>query len=213
MGRLDDVLGISNDMEQEEGWYLHVVLLVEGGLVKGTENFIEKSESTLSPDDKSAEVTTRSELKDIQPPHVNQLYTGQVAERLDDTEVLIVHDQGSTTLPVTAVTQFTLTGTQFPRVGDLSDVSVGLESLEESDSLLGLAELLDGGGDDEGDLFDLLDTVSTSEDESGEGRCGQGRDGGKSALLLVHLDVPFAPSLGGGEHATSTAHVTKGSLD
>jgi hypothetical protein len=113
---------------------------------------------------------------------------------------------------MTAVTQFTLAGTQFPGVGNFGDISVGFESLEKCDSLLGLVELLDGGRNNERDLFNLLDTVTTGEDERGEGRCSEGGDGGKTALVLVHLDVPFAPSFGGGKHTTSTAHVTEGGL-
>ena len=31
-------------------------------------------------------------------------------------------------------------------------------------------------------------------------------------LVLVDLDVPLAPDLGRGEHATGAAHVTEGSL-
>lgn len=33
-----------------------------------------------------------------------------------------------------------------------------------------------------------------------------------SLLALVDLDVPLAPDLGRGEHATGTAHVTESSL-
>jgi hypothetical protein len=33
-----------------------------------------------------------------------------------------------------------------------------------------------------------------------------------SLLTLVDLDVPLAPDLGRGEHATGSAHVTEGSL-
>lgn len=33
-----------------------------------------------------------------------------------------------------------------------------------------------------------------------------------SLLALVDLDVPLAPDLGRGEHATGTAHVTEGGL-
>lgn len=33
-----------------------------------------------------------------------------------------------------------------------------------------------------------------------------------SLLALVNLDVPLAPDLGRGEHATGTAHVTEGGL-
>jgi len=40
-----------------------VIFLVERGFLKGSKDFIKKSESVLSPDDESTEMTTRGELK------------------------------------------------------------------------------------------------------------------------------------------------------
>ena len=111
-----------------------------------------------------------------------------------------------------AIPHLALTRAESARVGDLDDISVGAEGLEESDGLLGLGDLLDLGGDDEGDFVNLLDAVAAGEDERGESRGSQSRDDGESALVLVDLDVPLAPGLGGGEHATTSAHVTERGL-
>ena len=189
-----------------------VVLLVDRLLVKSAKDIIEEGKGTLSPDNESAEVSTRGELEQVQSPDVDELDTGEVAEGLDDTVILVIDNEGTTALTVAAVPQLALSSTELARVGDLDDIGVSLESLEESDGLLGLGESLDFGGDDEGDFLDLLDAVATGEDERWEGRSGKGRNNSESALVLVDLDVPLAPGLGRREHATATAHVTKGSL-
>lgn len=154
-------------------------------------------------------MATRSELEEVQSPHVHQLNTRQVAERFHDPVVFVVHDEGPAALSVAAVAELALASAQFARVGDLDDVGVGVERLEERDGLLCLFERLGGSADDEGDFFDLLDAVATSKDERREGRSSESRNDGESALILVDLDVPFAPDLGGGEHASTTAHVTE----
>jgi len=189
-----------------------VVLLVEGLLVEGAEDIVEEGEGTLGPDDEATEVTTRGELEEVQAADVDELNTGKVAESLDDTLVLVVDNKRTTALAVAAVPELALASTELAGVGNLDDIGVGLEGLEEGDGLLGLGEGLDVGGDNEGNLLDLLDAVTTGEDEGGEGRGGKGRDNSEAALVLVNLDVPLAPGLGGSEHASTTAHVTEGSL-
>jgi len=81
------------------------------------QDFIKKSKSTLSPDNEAAKVTTRSELEEVQSPHIDLLNTGQVAECLDNTIVLIIHNKGTTVLMV-------------PTVPHLSFPSMSLQELE-----------------------------------------------------------------------------------
>jgi hypothetical protein len=185
---------------------------VDRGLVEGAEDIVEEGEGTLGPDDESAEMSTGGELEEVEAANVDKLNTGEVAEGLDDTVILVVNNEGTTALTVAAVPELTLAGTELARVGDLDDVSVGLQGLEKSDGLLGLLEGLDIGGDDEWNLLDLLDAVATSEDEGRKSRSGESGDDGETALVLVDLDVPLAPGLGGSEHTTAPAHVTEGSL-
>ena len=54
--------------------------------------------------------------------------------------------------------------------------------------------------------------MTAGEKERWESGGSKGRDNGETALVLVDLDVPLAPGLGRGEHTTTTAHVTEGSL-
>ncbi|KAJ7439682.1 hypothetical protein FB451DRAFT_1569850 [Mycena latifolia] len=76
-------------------------------------------------------------------------------------------DDGSvstTTAPaVSVVAHLSFAGAQLAGVRDLDDVGVGVQRLEERDGLLGFGEGLGGGGNDEKDLFDLLDAVAVGE--------------------------------------------------
>ena len=203
---------ISTEVTTIFAFHVHVVLLVARSLVEGTEDLVKEAESTLGPDDEAAEVTARRELEEVEAANVDELDTGEVAERLDDAVVLVVDDEGTTALAVTAVPQLALARAELARVRDLDDVGVRLEGLEESDRLLGLGEALSRVGDDAGNLLNLLDAMTAGEDEGREGRGGERRDNGEAALVLVHRDVPLAPGLGGREHATATAHVTERGL-
>lgn len=173
---------------------------------------VEGSNGRLGPDDESTNVTTRGELEEVEGLDGAGLDTGNVLESPDDTLVLGVNDEGTPPLPVPPVPHLTLTGPDLPRVGNLGDVGVGSDSLEELDGSLGLLGGLDGRREDEGDLLDLLDPVASGEDKGGESRGSEGRSNGVSSLVLVHLDVPLPPGLGRGEHSTTSAHVTERGL-
>lgn len=173
---------------------------------------VEGGNGRLGPDDESTNVTTRGELEEVEGLNGAGLDTGDVLESPDDTLVLGVDDEGTPPLPVPPVPHLTLTGPDLPRVGNLGDVGVGSDSLEELDSSLGLVGGLDGRREDEGDLLDLLDPVASGEDKRGESRGSEGRSNGVSSLVLVHLDVPLPPGLGRGEHSTTSAHVTESGL-
>lgn len=54
--------------------------------------------------------------------------------------------------------------------------------------------------------------MSTSHNEGGDGGGGEGSGNGVSLLVDVDLSVPSSPCAGGGEHSSSTAHVSEGSL-
>lgn len=189
-----------------------VVLLEGRGLAVGTVDLVQKSESTLGPDDEATHVSTGSELQQVEGADVGELNTGDVAESLDDTVVLGVDDEGTAALAVTTVTHLTDTSTELAGVGDLDDISVGVDGLEEGDGSLGLGQRLDTVSNNEGNLLDLLNSVTTGQDQGGEGRGSQSRGGSETLLVLVGLDVPLAPDLGRGEHATTTAHVTESGL-
>lgn len=189
-----------------------VILLKSSRGLERSENFIEFCECALSPDNKATEMSTRSELEEVEAGDVDELNSGEVAECTDDTVVFGVNDERTAALPVTAVPQLTLTSAELAAGRDLENVRVGTKGSKERNSFLGLLQALSSRGNNKWDFLDFLNSVSTSKDESWESRSGKGRNNGEAALVLVDLDVPAAPDLGRSEHASTTAHVTERGL-
>jgi len=98
------------------------------------------------------------------------------------------------------------------RATHLLDVSPDLQATQEDDSLLGLLDLLHLIGNDQGELGDAVDDMALGLDQSGHSGGGDGRHQGVATLVDIHLAVPATEGLGGGEHASTTAHVAEGSL-
>ena len=146
----------------------HIILLEDSSLLEGTEDLIETSESTLSPDDEATKVATGRKLEEAEAADIDELNTGEVAKRLDDAVVLVVDDKGTAALAVTPVPHLALTRAELARVRDLDDIGVSVQGLEQSDSLLGLLVGLDSRVDNKGNLVDLLDAVTTSKDVGNE---------------------------------------------
>lgn len=167
---------------------------------------------TFGPNDESTHVSTGCQLQQVQVLDVAGLDTGDVSESLDQTLVVVVNNQGSSSLPVSPVPHLTLTGSDLSGVGDLDDIGVSLDGLQELDGGLGLVQRFGSVGDDQGNFLDLFDSVTSGEDQGRKGRSSQSRGDGVSSLVLVDLDVPLSPSLGRGEHSTASAHVTESGL-
>jgi hypothetical protein len=148
-------------------------------------------------------VTTGGQLQQVQGRDGAGLDTRNVPEGLDDTLVVLVDDQRSPPLPVPPVPHLSLSGPDLPRVGDLDNVRVGLDGLQELNGLLGLLQRLGRVGEDERNLLDLLDSVTTGEDQRGKGGSSQSRGDGVSSLVLV--DLRNATSR---HHITSISHLT-----
>ena len=146
-------------------YYVHVVPFVDRHLVKCAKHFVKKGEGTLSPDDKPAKMPTRRKLQKVQGLDARDFDTRQVPERLDDALVLAVNDERAAALPVATSTHLAFAGTVFARIGDLGHIAVGVDRLEELDGFAGLDKRLDVRRNNEGDLLDLLDAVTTGEDQ------------------------------------------------
>ena len=205
-------VGLGDDVGRQE-----VVLLPLAGLGGGSVYGVEGTEGRLGPDDEASEVTAGGELEEVQGRYGAGLNTGDVAESLHDVGGTLVgrveDDERTTALAVTAATELPLSGTGLARGGDLGDVLVGTDTLQESDGSASLGQVVESSGsDDEGKLGDLRDAVTTGLDEGNGSRGGQGRCSSKTTLPLGDFDVPLAPSLGGRKHTTGTALITEGSL-
>jgi hypothetical protein len=194
------------------------VLLQGRGLGGGTVDLVKSLEGRRGPDDEATEVTTRGELEKVHGEDGASLNTGNVAESGNELLAIlagVVDNKGTTALTVAAVSELTLTGTELLGSLDLLEVRACTDGLEEGDGSRGLADggVAKGGRvDDKRDLGNGGDLVTAGHQEGGGRRGSNGRGGSETLLAKVDLLVPLAPDLGGSEHATGTAHVTKGSL-
>ena len=110
-------------------------------------------------------MSSGGKLEEVQSPDVDELNTGQVAEGLDDTVVLVVDNKRATALTMPAVPEIYLSSAKLARVGDLDNIGVSVEGIEEGNSLLGFGERLGRYVNDEGDLLDFLDAVTKGKDK------------------------------------------------
>lgn len=179
-------VGLGNDVGRQEE-----VLLQGRGLGGGAVDLVEGLEGGGRPDDEPAEVTTRGELQQVQGVDGGGLNTGDVAETLDEllaVDLGVVDDEGSAALAVAAATELALTGAELLGALDLLQVGAGTDGLQQTESGGGLGggSTLEGGGvDNERNLGDGRDLVTTGEQEGGDGRSSQSRGGSESPGILL----------------------------
>lgn len=206
--RVDDSGNIR--VGQDVGW--QGVARLGGGNSLGTPDGVQLGESRLGPDDESTNVSTWGQLQQTKGGDVSSLDTWDVSEGLDQTVVLTVDNQWTTSLDVTSASELTLTSSELLGLDDLDNVGVSTNSLQDSNSLLGLGDLLNVRGDNQWDLWNLLNSVTSGQNERSNSRSSNSRGSSVSLLVLVHLNVPFSPGLGWSKHTTTTTHVTESSL-
>lgn len=189
-----------------------VPLLRLGGLSEGAEDRVELVEGALREDAEPSQVATRGELEEVERLNVGDVNAWQVPEALEDAVILGVDDEWSSTDDVSPVSELALACPELLGGPRLFDVVVSTNGGEERDGVLGLADRLNGVVDDARHLGDLRDSVATGHHEGWEGRGSEGRHSGVPPLVDVDLSVPSTPDLGWGEHTSTSAHVTEGTL-
>jgi len=174
---------------------------------------VELLKSALSPDDKSSKMTSGSELEEVQSVNGAELDTGNVTEGSQELAFFIVDDQGTTTFDISPVPHLSATRTDFLRVNNSLDIGVSVEGLQDGNGALCLLDAGNGFiGDDEGDFGDLIDSMTAGEDQGRRRGGGECRNEGITPLVLVDSSMPLSVGLGGAEHATTSTHVSEGSL-
>jgi hypothetical protein len=213
---LDDLLGANDlgevsrvDLVERNG-----PSLLQLGGVSGTSSVdgIQFLESRLGPDDKTAEMSSGSDLEKVESLNVENVNSGNVTEGTSALSILTVNDDGAKLLLVLPVAHFSFASTSTLGSINLLNISPNVRAAKERDGLLGLAEGLDLVGNNERDLGDLVDDVPTSLEKSWDSGGGDG--GADSVTLLGYVDttMPAAEDLQGSEHVSSTAHVSESSL-
>ena len=193
--RAEDLLDVAGVDDLAEIGLLHEsrgeeeVLLESRGLGGGAVDLVESSESSRGPDDETSEVTTRSELEEVEGEDGRGLNTGQVAESSDELLAILigaVDDKRTTALPVAAAPELTLTSAHLPGLLDLLEVRASTDGLEESKGSGGLGNgtVSEGSrGNDERNLRDGGDVVTAGKEKSSGGRSSES-GGGREALLV-----------------------------
>jgi len=197
----------------EDGSGELVVDLLGGSLLVSSVDLVESLESVGSPNDESSKVTSWGELQQVQSGNAGKFNTGQVSESLGERGLVVVDHEWTSPLNVSSVSHLSLSGSESLGVLDFLNIRESIEGFEEGNSLGGLVDVIDGlVVDDQRNLRDLLDSVTSGQNQRGESRSSE--SGGQSEPLLSHgdLSVPPPPSLGWGEHPSSSAHVSIGSL-
>ena len=112
---LDDLPGLAecldNLLRSDKLSEIGIVHLVVGNRPSGlllrlglesSEDGIELAESRLGPNDQASEMTSRSDLEEVEPLHMQKSDSGDVAESTSDSGILSVDDDRSELLLMTA---------------------------------------------------------------------------------------------------------------
>lgn len=190
-----------------------VALLLLSSLSVRSEDGVEGLEGVLGPDDESSELASGSEESEVESVDIEALDSGDVSGGSEEVGVLVgENDEGTLSESVSLVSELSDSGSDSFGVNDLSDIVVGTSSSENGDEVLSLLNTLELVVQNEGDLSQSLDSVSSGLNQRSDGRGGEGRGNSVSSLGHIDLSVPSSPGLEGSEHSSLSALVTEGSL-
>jgi len=207
--RVDNTGDVS--VRENSGWEVESLLLSRSGEV--SIDLIQFLESGFGPDDKSSEMSSRSEFEKVEARDIADIDSGQVTESMGEFLLSVVDDERSLSLNISSVSPLSFSCTDVTSSLDTFNIRVCSELFEELDCCLGLLNIADGCiGNDERDFLDSRDTMSSCLDERSHSSCCKSRCGCESLLVLVDSSMPSSPDFGWCEHSSSSAHVSESSL-
>lgn len=187
--------------------------LLLSGISVGSEDVVQFSEGSFSPDGESSQLTSWSQLEEVQSVDVEDIDSWDVSEGSFDVVLVVIDDdQGSLLLDESFVSEFSLSGSGLLSVVDSEDVLEQSESLEDGDGISGLGDLSEGVIDDQWQFWEAAQSVSSGQNEGDN--TGSSDSGGDGVSLLLDIDssVPSSPGVEWGEHSTTSAHVSESGL-
>jgi len=170
--------------------------------------------SISGPDDESSEVSSWGELKNVESVNIAEFNSWQVSQSLEHGAVIcVVNNQRSSSLSESSVSGLSLSVSKGHGSSHLLNIVKSVKSLEESNSLGGFVDSIDGLViNNQRNFRNVVNVVSSGHNQSGNSRSSNGGDHSVSLLIDVNSSVPSSPGLGWGEHSTLSAHVSKSSL-
>jgi len=208
--RVDDSgdVGVGDDSLVEV-----ISTLFTSGGVEGTEDLVQGLEGVFSEDEESSQMTTGSELLKVKSVDIADVDTGDVSDTLDEVGVFVGIDEKRTSSGLDSViSELALTGSGGSVVDDSFNIFISTNSLQESNDFLSLFKTFDLVVNNEGEMGDLGNLVTSSKNEGSDSGSSQSGGNGVSLLLEVDLSMPSSPGLKGSEHSTLSTHVTEGTL-
>lgn len=152
-------------------------------------------------------------MEKVKAVDIDEFNTRDVSESLNHWGLLVVDDQGASSLDVSSVPELTLSTSDLLRFLHSLNIRVCAESLEDLNCLRSLLNVEDRFvAENKWDFRDSSNSVSSGHNQSSRSAGSECGNNSKSSLVLVDLSVPSAVCLGWCEHTTSTAHVTESSL-
>jgi len=175
--------------------------------------FVQLSESISGPENESSDVSSGGELKEVEGFNVDEFNSGKISEGVDESAVLRVDNEGSSSGNVSAISDLSVSSSDVSGFLSLDDIIVCVEVLEESDGSGGFVDVGKRCSvDNQRNFSNSFDSVSSGQNKGGEGRSGKSGSDGVSSLVKRRLSVPSSEGLGGCKHSSSSAHVSESSL-
>lgn len=184
--------------------------LLGGSFVVSSKNGRESLEGILGVDHESTEMSSWGELEDVESRDVASINTWEISSGLLDVSgVITVDEKWTLSHDVSRVSIFSSSLSDLLGLSDLSKISSSTELGEGGQERLGVGVL---GLENERELWDGVDFVTSGHDERGASGSSKSRGNGMSSLSDIASLVPFSPDLERSEHSSLSAHVTESGL-
>ena len=188
-------------------------VLSDGAVSVGAEDLVEVGEGALRPEDESSELAARSELQQVESVDVEDVDSRDVSERALDVLLAVSDDDERASLLVEPlVPELSLAGSDLLAVVHAEHIVEEPEGLEDGDGVLGLGDLAEVVVDNQRQLREPADLVTSRENERHDAGRSDGRGDGVSLLLDIDSSVPSSPRVERSEHSSASALVAEGSL-
>lgn len=158
-------VAVGNDLSAED-----VVLACGAGSVLGAELGAELVEGGLGVKNETANLSAWGQMTDVETVDVKGADAWDVLEGSFEALRFVANNNKRTATEfVASVAVLSLSGSDLSGVDDSLNIFVGAEALQHGDGVLGLGDLANAVVDDEGELGNLQDAVTSGEDEGGHG--------------------------------------------